>query len=73
LIRAAIFAPVAFALLIIAIVWPLQSRLQTVLPNLIVLAILIVITVVVFLAFASLVAWSFGRVGRWVVANAAQF
>jgi AI-2 transport protein TqsA len=69
----AIFAPVAFALLIIAIVWPLQSRLQSLLPRLIALAIVIVITVVVFLAFASLVAWSFGRVGRWVVANAAQF
>jgi predicted PurR-regulated permease PerM len=69
----AVFAPVAFALLIIAVVWPLQSRLQTVFPKLIALAIVIVITVVVFLAFASLVAWSFGRVGRWVVANAAQF
>ena len=60
----AVFAPLALALFIIAIVWPLQSRLQAKMPKLLALAITIVVTIVVCLAFASLAAWGFGRVGR---------
>jgi AI-2 transport protein TqsA len=67
-----VFAPVACALFIIAIVWPMQSRLQAHLPKLLALAIVILAVVVVFVAFASLVAWSFGRVGRWLVTDAAR-
>lgn len=68
-----VFAPVAFALFIIANVWPLQSRLQSRLPKLVALAIVILVSVAVFVAFASLIVWGFGRVGRWLVDNAAQF
>ena len=68
----AVFAPVACALFIIAIVWPMQSRLQAHLPKLLALAIVILAIVVVFVTFASLVAWSFGRVGRWLVTDAAR-
>jgi predicted PurR-regulated permease PerM len=68
-----VLAPVAFALFIIALVWPLQSRLQSYLPKLLALAIVVFLTVVVFLAFASIIAWGFGRVGRWVVNDAARF
>ena len=67
-----VLAPVAFALFIIAIVWPLQSRLQSHLPKLLALAIVVLLIVVVFVAFASLVAWSFSRVGRWLVADSAR-
>lgn len=68
-----IFAPVACALFIIAIVWPLQSRLQTYLPQLAALAIVICITVIVFFVFASVVAWGFGRIGRSLIAEAPRF
>jgi len=68
----AVFAPVAFALFIIAVVWPLQRRLQSHLPRLLALAIVILITIGVLAVFTLLVAWSFARVGRWVIGDAAQ-
>jgi predicted PurR-regulated permease PerM len=69
-VASAVFAPLACALFIIGIVWPLQSRLQSRLPRLLALAITILAVVVVFVVFASLVAWSFSRVGRWLVGDA---
>jgi predicted PurR-regulated permease PerM len=69
----AVFAPLALALFIIAIVWPLQNRLQTKMPKLLALAVTIVVTIAVCLAFASLAAWGFGRVGRSLAANAARY
>ena len=68
-----VFAPVAFALFIIAIVWPVQSRLQSHLPKLLALAIVILVTVVALLAFGSVVVWGFSRVARWVVSDAARY
>ena len=68
-----VFAPVAFALFIIAIVWPLQSRLQAHLPKLLALAIVLAITVIVFTAFAALIVWAFGRVARWLISESARF
>ena len=65
----AIFAPVACALFIIAIVWPLQERLQTRLPQLLALAIVVALIVLVFIVFASVVAWGFGRIGRSLIAE----
>ncbi|HEX9468986.1 MAG TPA: AI-2E family transporter [Bradyrhizobium sp.] len=69
----AVFAPLALALFIIAIVWPLQNRLQAKIPKLLALGVTIVVTVVVCLAFASLAAWGFGRVGRSLTADAARY
>ena len=47
-----VFAPLTFALFIIAIVWPLQSWLQARLPKLVALAVSILVTIVVIGAFA---------------------
>jgi AI-2 transport protein TqsA len=69
----AVFAPLALALFIIAIVWPLQKRLQAKLPKLPALAATIVVTIAVCLAFGSLAAWGFGRVGRSLTADAARY
>jgi predicted PurR-regulated permease PerM len=66
-------APVAGALFIIAIVWPLQRRLQAYLPKLIALAIVIGATIAVFVFFASLVSWGFGRIARALFAEANRF
>jgi AI-2 transport protein TqsA len=72
-LASSVFEPVAFALFIIALVWPLQSLLQSYLPKLLALAIVILVTMVVFVAFASLVVWGFSRVARWVVSDAARY
>ena len=50
-----VFAPLALALFIIALVWPLQSWLQARMPALLALAITMAVTVAVCIAFASLV------------------
>ena len=68
-----VFAPLALAIFIIAVVWPLQHWLQTRMPRLLALAITIVITVAVCVAFASLAVWGFSRVGRSLVADTARY
>ena len=68
-----VFAPLTFALFIIAIVWPLQARLQARLPKLVALAISMLATIVVIGAFAWVITWGLNRVGRYVVADAARF
>jgi AI-2 transport protein TqsA len=68
-----VFAPLVLALFIIAIVWPLQKWLQSRMPMLIALAITLIIIVAVGLAFASLVVWGFGRVGRAVMNDAGRY
>ncbi|MGD9803250.1 MAG: AI-2E family transporter [Hyphomicrobiaceae bacterium] len=68
-----LIAPVVGAIFIIALVWPLQSRLKAYLPNLLALAIVISVTVVVFCIFASLVSWGFGRIARALLAESARF
>src|SRR5215472_11781243 len=72
-LASSVFAPVAFALFIIALVWPLQRLLQAYVPKLLALAVVILVTVVVFVAFASLIVWGFSRVARWVVSDAARY
>lgn len=72
-VASSVFAPVAFALFIIALMWPLQQALQGILPRLLALAISIVVMVLAFFAFGSLIVWAFGRVGRWIVSDAARF
>lgn len=70
---ASVFAPLVLALFIMAIIWPLQHRLQLHMPKLVALAITIVITIVVGLAFASLAVWAFGRLGRSFVTDAGRY
>jgi AI-2 transport protein TqsA len=68
-----VFAPVACALFIIALAWPLQDALQQRMPRLLALAIVMCVIVIVFLAFASMIAWGFGRVVRAIIAEAPRF
>jgi AI-2 transport protein TqsA len=68
-----VFAPLALALFIIAIVWPLQSWLQARMPGFLALAITMTVTVAVCLAFASLVVWGFGRVGQSMLADSGRY
>lgn len=68
-----VFAPLAAALFIMGVVWPAQRWLQSRMPKLAALAITILFTTTVCLAFASLAAWAFGRVGQFLVADAARY
>lgn len=68
-----LLAPLAAALFIIGVVWPAQRWLQSLMPKLAALAITIVFTATVCLAFASLAVWAFGRVGQFLVADAARY
>jgi predicted PurR-regulated permease PerM len=63
----AVFAPVAFALFVIALLWPLQKRLQESLPRALALLLCVLLIAAVFVVFGWLIAWAFGRVGRWIV------
>ncbi|MFT3730487.1 MAG: AI-2E family transporter [Hyphomicrobium sp.] len=67
-----VFAPLAFALFIIAVTWPLQNFLQNRMPRLIALALTTTAIVVVISTFALLLAWAAGRVGRFVVSDVAR-
>ncbi|MCA1442718.1 AI-2E family transporter [Ensifer sp. IC4062] len=72
-VASSVFAPVAFALFIIALVWPAQRRLQGVLPRYLAFIISFLVVVLAFLAFGWLIAWAFGQVGRWIIADATRF
>ena len=68
-----VVAPLALALFVIAIVWPLQSALQSRLPALLALAVTRLVTVAACVAFASLAVWGFSRVGRSLIRDAARY
>jgi AI-2 transport protein TqsA len=70
---ASVFAPLAVALFAIGVVWPLQRRLQLRMPKLIALAITLIVTIAACLAFASLAAWGFGRVGHSLIADVPRY
>ncbi len=72
-IAKAVVAPVAFALFLIAQVWPLQSRLQGRISALPALAVSIFVLVVAFGSLTSLVLWASSRVGRWIITNLGRF
>lgn len=72
-VAGSVFAPLAFALFIIALAWPVQRRLQTMLPRYAALALSFLLIVVTFLALGWLIAWAFGQVARWIIGESARF
>jgi predicted PurR-regulated permease PerM len=68
-----VFAPLAFALFILAIVWPLQEALEKTLPKGLVLFATLGVTIVVVLIFASMIAWALSAVGDWLLSNVQRF
>lgn len=69
----AVFAPLLFAIFIVAVVWPLQARLQRFVPRLLALAITLAAAILSFGAFAYLLSWAFSHVARYAVSAAGQF
>jgi predicted PurR-regulated permease PerM len=69
----AVFAPLVLALLIIAILWPLQKGLQSFLPKLMALAVTTVVLALVIAAAGSLFVWSVSRIGQAIANDAPRF
>jgi len=67
-----IAAPVAFAVFALALLWPLHRRLAGFLPAPLAMLITLAVALVTLLGMALLIAWAFGGVAQWVVANGAQ-
>jgi predicted PurR-regulated permease PerM len=72
-LASSVFAPLAFAFFILAIVWPLQERLEQDLPKGLALFVTLTITVVVMVMFISMIAWALSAVGDWLLANVQRF
>ena len=70
---ATVLAPLALALLAIALLWPVQHRVQTFLPRYVALLVTLAVMMLALLAFGWIFTWSFGRVGGWMVDNTARF
>lgn len=70
---ATVVAPLALSLLAIALLWPVQHSMQTFLPKYIALLVTLAVMILALVAFGWIVTWSFGRVGGWMVSNAARF
>ena len=68
-----VFAPLALAIFMIPIVWPLQSRLQLHMPKFVALAITLFLTIAVCIAVASLAVGAFGRVGHSLIVDSARY
>jgi AI-2 transport protein TqsA len=68
-----IFVPLTFSLFIIALVWPFQATLKRRIPQLLALLITLTATILVIVAVGSSVIWGFGKLGHWLIVNAARF
>ncbi|TCI00601.1 AI-2E family transporter [Roseococcus sp. SYP-B2431] len=67
-----IFAPVAFAVFLMALVWPVQRRLARFVPAGLAMLAAMLAALVTVVTLALLIAWAFGSVGSWVIGNSAQ-
>jgi predicted PurR-regulated permease PerM len=67
-----ILAPVVFALFVIALVWPVQRAVQARIPAGLALIGTVLVTFAAVGVLALAIAWAFGRVAQWVIANAGQ-
>lgn len=72
-LASAVFAPLAFALFILAIVWPLQDALERTLPKGLALFVTLGVTIVVVLILASMIAWALSAIGDWLLSNVQRF
>ncbi|MFG1351306.1 AI-2E family transporter [Xanthobacter autotrophicus] len=68
-----LIVPVAFAVFVIAVVYPLQALLEKRLPKLLAVLATLVITLAVVAGVSSVVVWGFSHVATWVFQNTARF
>lgn len=68
-----VFAPLTFALLALALVWPLQEALEARMPRFLALFITLLVTVAAVLLFASMIAWALSGIADWLINNLRRF
>ncbi|MGV1013552.1 MAG: AI-2E family transporter [Methyloceanibacter sp.] len=68
-----VFAPLTFALLVLALVWPFQEWLEEHMPKFLALFLTLTLTVVGILVFASMIAWALSGIADWLINNVARF
>ena len=68
-----VFAPAAFAIFIVMVVWPLQAWLQARMPKSLAILITILVTVVSIVALLLRFVWGMSVVGQWLIRNSNQF
>jgi len=68
-----IFAPLAFAIFMVSLVWPLQRALETKLPQAVALLLTLALTVAVVVAVSSMVTWALSVERQWLLGHAARF
>ena len=68
-----ILAPFAFALFMVALVWPLQQALQARLPQFVALLLTLLLTILVIVAISSMIAWALTVERQWLIGHAARF
>lgn len=68
-----VFAPAAFAIFIVMVVWPLQAFLQARMPKWLASLITIAVTVFCFVVLLLLFAWGMSVIGQWLIRNSSRF
>ncbi|WP_027232240.1 MULTISPECIES: AI-2E family transporter [Phyllobacterium] len=68
-----IFVPLVFSLFVIALVGPLQIKLQRWIPQLLALLVTVSATIFIIIAVGSSVTWGFSKLGQWLFVNARRF
>ncbi|MDF1632934.1 AI-2E family transporter [Mycoplana sp. MJR14] len=68
-----VFVPLAFSILAIALIWPMQAALQRVMPRLLALLITLTVTIIAVVAVGSAIAWGLSVLGHWLFINAGRF
>ena len=68
-----VFVPLAFALFVMALVWPIQATLQQRVPKLLALLVTLTLTVLVIVTVGSIIVWGFSKLGQWLFLNAGRF
>jgi predicted PurR-regulated permease PerM len=68
-----VFAPAAFAIFIVMVVWPLQNALEARMPRIVAILITVAVTLVCIAALLSLFAWGMSVIGQSLIRNGARF
>ncbi len=68
-----VFVPLVFSLFVIALVGPLQMKLQRWMPQLLALLLTLSSTIVIIVAVGSSVTWGLSKLGQWLFVNARRF
>ena len=68
-----IFAPVAFSIFTMAVVWPFQRALQRRMPKLVALLCTVLMTLIVLTLLALAIAWGSSQIGHWLLGNLDRF